>query len=334
MNNNDTCAIWNTPILGCPVKKEDGFLVNSPRAGGQYIIFDGFEPWISNCLEREKLLLTNWLVKQRQLGNPSPVITKEMILEVEQLNGTKISERVDFVLKYLEGKSERPGTRIVFYLSHGSYENVQVEDPHIVYLKLLAYSGCSGNDGLIYFMTELREAGLIKYQDKLGGSMQICTLTMEAHKRLAELEKTSTASSRVFVAMWFHDSMNDVWERGFKKAIEDAGYEPVRIDKQEHLNKIDDEIISEIRKARFVVADFTQGDKGARGGVYYEAGFAHGLGIPVIFTCHQKLLDDDEIHFDTRQYNHIGWADPADLRIALKNRITAVLGEGPKIENN
>ena len=84
-------------------------------------------------------------------------------------------------------------------------------------------------------MTELREAGLIKYQDKLGGSMQTCTLTMEAHKRLAELEKASTTSSRAFVAMWFHDSMNDVWERGFKKAIEDAGYEPVRIDKLEHL---------------------------------------------------------------------------------------------------
>ncbi len=247
---------------------------------------------------------------------------------MEQLKGTKISERVDLILKYLEGKSERPGAQITFYLSHGMYENVQVEDPDIVYLELLAYSGCAGNDNLIYFMTELNKAGLIQYQNRLGGQMQGCTLTMEAHKKLAELENTSTASSRAFVAMWFHDSMDDVWERGFKKAIEDAGYEPVRIDKQEHLNKIDDEIISEIRKARFVVADFTHGSDGARGGVYYEAGFAHGLSIPVIFTCRQKILDNDEIHFDTRQYNHIGWTEPTELHIALKNRITAVLGEG------
>ena len=52
--------------------------------------------------------------------------------------------------------------------------------------------------------------------------------------------------------------MDEVWERGFCPAIRDAGYEPVRIDQQEHVNKIDDEIIAEIHRARFVVADFTR----------------------------------------------------------------------------
>ena len=47
------------------------------------------------------------------------------------------------------------------------------------------------------------------------------------------------------------------------------------------MDKIDDEIIGEIRRSRFLVADFTHGDKGARGSVYYEAGFAYGLGLPV-----------------------------------------------------
>ena len=46
----------------------------------------------------------------------------------------------------------------------------------------------------------------------------------------------------------------------------------MRIDRHEHVNKIDDEIIAEIRRARFVVADFTHGDTGGRGSVYYEAG--------------------------------------------------------------
>ena len=46
-------------------------------------------------------------------------------------------------------------------------------------------------------------------------------------------------------------------------------------------------------------SDFT----GNRGGVYYEAGFAHGLGLPVIFMCR----DGDELHFDVRQYNCIFW---------------------------
>ena len=115
---------------------------------------------------------------------------------------------------------------------------------------------------------------------------------------------------------------------GIKPAIVDAGYEPVRIDRQEFLGKIDDEIVAEIRKSRFVVADFTTTRKsGARGGVYYEAGFAHGLDIPAILTCHQDCMND--VHFDTNHFNHLVWATPEDMRTKLKNRIEAVLGHGP-----
>ena len=140
-------------------------------------------------------------------------------------------------------------------------------------------------------------------------------------------KRTFVATSKAFMAMWFDDSMTKAWEQGFEPAIRGAGYEPVRIDQKEHVNKIDDEIIAEIRRSRFVVADFTHGDNGARGGVYYEAGFALGIGIPVIFTCRKDVLE--EIHFDTRQYNHIVWEQPIQLREALQKRIGAVIGDGP-----
>jgi nucleoside 2-deoxyribosyltransferase len=86
----------------------------------------------------------------------------------------------------------------------------------------------------------------------------------------------------------------------------------VRIDKKEHSNKIDDEIIAEIRRSKFLVADFTCEKEKVRGGVYFEAGFAMGLGIPVIWTCAQQSIGD--LHFDTRQYNHIVWDTPKTLR--------------------
>ena len=154
-------------------------------------------------------------------------------------------------------------------------------------------------------------------------------LTVAGHIRLAELETTYSPSSKAFIAMWFDDSMNNAWERGIAPAVHKAGYEPIRIDRKEHVNKIDDEIVAEIRRARFVVADFTHGEEGARGGVYYEAGFAHGLGIPVIFCCRKDWLN--KVHFDTRQYNHIVWEAPEDLRDQLAMRITAVLGDGPLV---
>jgi hypothetical protein len=85
----------------------------------------------------------------------------------------------------------------------------------------------------------------------------------------------------------------------------------------------DDEIISQIRKSRFLVADFT----GHRGGVYFEARFAMGLGMPVFWTCRKDDLP--HLHFDIRQYNCIDWADPADLAVRLRRRIEAVIGAGP-----
>ena len=131
--------------------------------------------------------------------------------------------------------------------------------------------------------------------------------------------------------MWFDKSMEEVYERGIRPAIEEAGYSPLRIDDKPDLDKIDDDIIAEIRRSRFVVADFTHGCDGARGGVYFEAGFAYGLDIPVIYTCRNDMVDN--LHFDTRQYAHIVWEmeELDQLRAELRNRILARIGEGPGV---
>jgi hypothetical protein len=127
-----------------------------------------------------------------------------------------------------------------------------------------------------------------------------------------------------FCAMWFADEVNILWTDCIQSAILDAGYEPLRIDGKQHNNKIDDEIIASIRQSKFVVSDLT----GNRGGVYYEAGFAHGLGLPVIFMCRES--QEDNPHFDIRQYNTIFWTTEnlAEKRKDLANRIIATMGTG------
>lgn len=152
-------------------------------------------------------------------------------------------------------------------------------------------------------------------------------LTLAGWERLDALNAKVTATNQAFVAMWFNDTMTPAYVEGIEKAIVDCGYKPFRIDRKEHINRIDDEIIAEIRRSRFLIADFTSEPEKPRGGVYFEAGFAFGLGIPVIWTCRDTLIND--IHFDTRQFNHIFWSDPEDLRTRLRNRIGAVIGDGP-----
>lgn len=126
-------------------------------------------------------------------------------------------------------------------------------------------------------------------------------------------------TNQVFVAMWFASSLARAYSAGMEKAIRDCGYDPIRIDLKEHNDKICDAIIAEVRKSRFMVADFT----GHRGGVYFEAGYALGFGIPVIWTCREG--DSEGLHFDTRQYNHIIWKDETDLYEKLRRRIEATI---------
>ena len=124
--------------------------------------------------------------------------------------------------------------------------------------------------------------------------------------------------------MWFDDSMSDAWLSGFEPGIHAAGYQPRRIDEKDYVGGISDEIISEIRRSRFVVADYT----GHRGGVYFEAGFALGLGLTVIPTCREDEIG--KLHFDIKHLNTLPWKTATGLAQTLSKRIRAVVGAGPE----
>lgn len=146
---------------------------------------------------------------------------------------------------------------------------------------------------------------------------------LDGWQRYDEIRRRLPDSSQAFVAMWFDKSLDVIWEEGFKQGLVEAGYRPLRIDKKDFNDKIDDQIVAEIRRSGLVVADVT----GHRAGVYFEAGFAMGLGIPVIWTCREDEIG--KAHFDTRQYNHIVWNEAQDLREKLVNRIRATLPSLP-----
>jgi nucleoside 2-deoxyribosyltransferase len=109
--------------------------------------------------------------------------------------------------------------------------------------------------------------------------------------------------------------MDDIYSNSIVPALKATGYNPYKINEIQHNDKIDNLIMSEIRKSGLLIADFT----GHRGGVYFEAGFALGLGIPVIWSCRDSHIND--LHFDTRQYNHIVWKDIDDFKKQLIDRI-------------
>ena len=263
----------------------------------------------------------------------------ERVLRLLVSRSTYLGEILDFIVP-------NDGRTLAFGLERNGLDTSHFEHA-------LAWSESINIEELGHITNYLAERGLIQKGETIRNSqgyelwhtdgLYSCVVEVAGYS-LIEQSATNPDSSQCFVAMWFDDSMNEVYRNGIEPAIRAAGFSPFRIDQEDFVGKIDDRIIAEIRRSRFVVADFThkkadirdgvcheteEGHRrlGARGGVYYEAGFAEGIGLDVIPTCRSDMIED--VHFDTRQLNHIVWSDVDELRERLENRILRVIGEGP-----
>ena len=311
-------SIWpSNPVTGefsaGPLRK--GF-DDCPRAGGGYVITVQAAGLLNSGLvicakEKDKLRarLTTILIDQRMLGVPYPLVTPKLIDKAISKRPLRVHERADRLLRFIADQSGTVGDSVsISNSTHAAY----------------AWSESIDWLEIEYFLNYLVKTGALE-GTMFAGAFQ-GNVTIDGYSRIAD-RLTNVDSSQAFVAMWFDESMDEAARNGIELGIEDAGYRPYRIDREDYIDKIEDEVIAQIRRSRFLVADFTHGADGARGSVYYEAGFAQGLGLPVIFTCRKDALKT--LHFDTAHFNHIDWGDPAELRERLKTRILRVIGEGP-----
>lgn len=148
-------------------------------------------------------------------------------------------------------------------------------------------------------------------------------ITIEGFLKLEAEGRKGAASSKAFVAMNFDKAFDLAWTSGFAVGISAAGYTPFRINEKEFIGGITDEIISEIKQSKFLIADYS----GHKNGVYFEAGYALGSGLDVIQSCQADHLE--KLHFDIKHINTIVWNEPNDLAYKLEKRIRAVMGAGP-----
>jgi len=252
----------------------------------------------------------SFVIKERALKGLKPIVITDgvdgniesipciSLDSIVSLFPKTASEIIDRVLLNLGNSVEYPSDRI------------KIDENS----KTLLFSRDSAD--MNYFLTQLHEFQYIFFS---GSILSEIYIRAKGWEKIEKLNSAKGSLNQVFVAMWFHDSMESAYIEGIKKALDELKYTPIRIKDKGHNDKICDQIISEIRKSKFTVCDFT----GHRGGVYFEAGFAMGLGRPVIWTCRRDGIDN--AHFDTRQYNHIVWDNEKDLYEKLKNRIEATI---------
>lgn len=215
-------------------------------------------------------------------------------------------EKKDNLLMYLHSLQEYEGSPISF-----SSEN------EITARKLYF----KNYKELVFFIYTLQDQGLIGFKgSKTSDSIHIrqVNLTYEGLTKVIELAESGNKSKRCFIAMSFSPEATEIRD-AIKEVINILGFIPILID-EVHYDAdltINDALIAEIKKSKFMVADFTE----HKYGVYFEAGYALGLKRPVIYTC--KKDDFSKTHFDTNHYPHIIYTNVDELKEKLKNKIEA-----------
>lgn len=209
------------------------------------------------------------------------------------------------------------------------------EDKLFLLLKQLSFSSKEFNIkkdpsiiSLCYAKSEDEINALIEYSEsqvyikRPDNNSKIFRLTVKGQIYLDSIPKKE--SDLCFIAMSFDENMKKAYETAIKKGVLDAGYRCQRVDENPHNEGIMDKIVSLIKKSRFIIADLTH----QKNGVYYEAGFAKGIGLDVIFTCEKE--DFKNIHFDVSHINILKWEKDKleEFHESLKYRIEASIGSG------
>ena len=189
--------------------------------------------------------------------------------------------------------------------------------------------GAADRQVLSWVLKSALEQGWItgKLDEHWDESFQVIngTLTLEGWRWYNEIG-SHRQSRRAFMAMKFgDDELNDMVANCFKPAVAETGFDLKPLSEDPEAGLIDNRMRVEIRRSRFAIADLTHHNNGA----YWEAGFAEGLGLPVIYTCKKEVLEypDEDIHFDTRNQLIIAW-DPQrpetaanELKAAIRNTL-------------
>jgi hypothetical protein len=248
-------------------------------------------------------LIAAWL-RRRPGSEPPMMITEEGVSRIlRDIPEYSVLEKLDLTLSVISSLTGEPGQNAKFLVG---------PDYPLIFAK--------SQDEAAFYIRELASLGYLEEQHARAG---VAKMLARGYQHLLEINRAGRQSSFAFVAMWFDPSMNEVYDEGIEPAIRESGYKSLRIDRVQHANRIDDEIIGRIKGSHFMVADFT----GQRAGVYFEAGLMLGLGRTVIWMCRREELKN--IHFDTRQYNFIDYENVAEAKKRLYDRVIAIEGEGP-----
>ena len=306
MSNSGKCQ-----ICGSKIKIYDYDIRNDRQAFdcshcGRFYFLYSFEPDILNEQKNDFYKVSSWIYEQNNEFNNVPEIDEEKFIAVMKMPDKKIKEKFDFMMKYLA--------------------NISLKKTDINYIKVACWMKDDDEQGAL--LTKAIDMGYvsgIEVQGSAAGTYIISInnpkLSFDGLEYVESLNEPNINSKQVFAAFYFSDEIKEIFDTEVRKAVEECGLTYTRVSSSTtaHDTTINDEIIAMIKSSRIVIADFTD----HRNSVYFEAGYALGMKLPLIWTCRSDHADN--LSFDTRQYPHILWDTADDLQQQLINRIKTIL---------
>lgn len=284
---------------------------------GRYTLGGIARSVLSSGWAGNKQVLAHWIRKRASVDSPPFILNEFLELVRTSSRFPNAHEQKENLLLALGDALSHPGEEIVVDADH-----------------FQAATGAATAQSFAWLLKELVGAGTIKgmVMQPVGSpyALDDATLTLKGWQEYAELKRSDRQSRLAFMAMPFGvPEIDDVVKQCFKPAVTRAGFELRDVTDGQPAGLIDDHIRVGIRRSRLMLCELTHDNRGA----YWEAGFAEGLGIPVIYTCREDTFS--KIHFDTSHLNTIVW-DPSNLDAAashLAATIRATLPMEAKMED-
>lgn len=286
---------------------------------GKYFISGTARHYLEEGIDRDsrESRLLSHLIRNRSISKTSESLSLTDIKAYLQFEFPTLSEQILNLIEWI-GKNTRPG------------EGLDVTD-----VILQPIIGAETPKGVQLVILHLKDEKLIESEDYLTLDQYnkwSVELTVAGWREYDEMKTARAESKKAFIAMDFkNDAVCTIVNDVFKPAVKQTGFILRDLREGARAGLIDSRLRVEIRLSRFMIVDLTDDNYGA----YWEAGFAEGIGIPVIYTCEKSKFEEVGTHFDTNHQLTVPWDknNPLEAGDLLKAIIRATLPEEAMMED-
>lgn len=255
---------------------------------------DYLGPQITKTTTLVRATLSHWIRERQAKENRDniPLVTDDIVQAAQsgEINLPNPAEQALNIIRFIGDKTKLSGEPLgsLSPSFHAEVGSVRREFAH----------------DLLFELVESRKIKANDVSDSSGFDAMDVRLTLNGWELYDAERSGKVAGNYGFIALKFGDSVLDPFlQQHIKPAINSIGMELRDMRDTAQAGIIDNLMRMQIRDSAFVLVDLTHDNSGA----YWEAGYAEGLGKPVLYICEKSKFNAVRTHFDTSHSTTVVW---------------------------